>query len=83
MLSWTPWLLQCSAWGTACTRPLPLHWLRFHSTGLSSLSALLQPEAGEWEIAAEEVLMGPRIGIGSFGEVGSPSTSLCGFHLSS
>ena len=23
----------------------------------------------EWEIAAEEILMGPRIGIGSFGEV--------------
>lgn len=26
-------------------------------------------EAEEWEIAAEEIEMGPRIGIGSFGEV--------------
>ena len=29
----------------------------------------VQPEPDEWEIAAEELLMGPRIGIGSFGEV--------------
>ena len=28
-----------------------------------------QSEPDEWEIAAEELLMGPRIGIGSFGEV--------------
>lgn len=56
-----------SSYRSMCPGTLLLQSLRLLFT---DCIMCLQPDThDEWEIAAEEVLMGPRIGIGSFGEV--------------